>query len=173
MFNGSLSGYDDIDYVGAPCFEGYNGASSLNYIGLQNGGFSLRSVRKSLEACNRAKEIAGIKQLYKARYLGKRDVLAILLNKMGIKTKHQHPYHWEDMFFSFAAPILVSDFRIATYEQAYRFAFDCLPEQLFELNEKELPFGCHAFHKGYKWDFWVRYIPELREQYDEMVHSIR
>ncbi len=55
----------------------------------------------------------------------------------------------EDVFFS------ISDneaFQIAPLEVALKFAFEREVEQCFQLNNQELPFGCHA---------WERYNPEF------------
>lgn len=168
MFHGDFNQVPDVDYIGAPVFEGFSKATELKYTGHQNGGLSLRNIKKSAFACAKAKTVTGIFTLYRKRYLGKKDVLRIVARKIGILGQACQPYHWEDMFFSFAAPMLVDDFVVASYEQSYQFSFDCLPEKLYELNHFSLPMGCHAFHKGTKWDFWSKYIHKLGDKNGEL-----
>lgn len=159
VFKADFSYYfkNNIDYVGAPCFEGFNHATEMKYINFQNGGFSLRNISKCRQACVEARKISGLWKLYKARFLGKRYLLDNAGYRLGF-VKHL-PLHWEDMFFSKAAPLLVDNYKVASYEESYMFSFDCLPQLLFERTNHQLPLGCHAFHKDYKWKFWENYIP--------------
>lgn len=158
MFDGDLTKIPCVDFIGAPCFEGFNHAIDTKYTGHQNGGLSMRNIKKSYDACKYAHSFKGTVILFKNKYIGKRNLIDIFLQKFGLRKNSCHPYGGEDMFFSFAASILVDDFNVASYEQSYMFAFDCLPQKLYELNGNKLPMGCHAYHKGYKWDFWKKYI---------------
>lgn len=164
IFEDNLHKYMEsgIDYIGAPCFEGYNKAIEVRYAGHLNGGLSLRKINSCLKVCERAQSASGILLLFQKHYLGKKDLIDIVCHKCRIKNKKYEPYRWEDMFFSFAAKILYPDFKVASFEQAYSFAFDCLPWELYEINGRNLPMGCHAFHKGNKADFWREFIKELQ-----------
>ncbi len=53
----------------------------------------------------------------------------------------------EDVFWTQLAPKLDKTFRVAEYDVAIRFSFECQPARLFDLNNKQLPFGCHAWEK--------------------------
>jgi len=53
-------------------------------------------------------------------------------------------------------------FTIPLASEAVAFAFEAHPEYLFELNQQQLPFGCHA---------WQRYNPEFWERmFENNVH---
>ncbi|WP_448819607.1 DUF5672 family protein [Arcticibacter sp.] len=53
----------------------------------------------------------------------------------------------EDMFYSHYVNTLNPFFRIPKVEVAARFAFDVDPEGFFRMNNQELPFGCHGWHR--------------------------
>ncbi len=60
----------------------------------------------------------------------------------------------EDMYFSYSD----SDyFRVAPFKVALRFSIEKRVRECFELNYKQLPFGCHAWWK-YDYVFWEDYI---------------
>jgi len=131
------------DYVGAPWFDGYglaNDKSSLiRYSG--NGGFSLRSVKSFLRVLTAN---------------GKSEKLI----KEFVKTGNN-----EDGFFSFHAKRIISDFSVAPADVAMFFSFECLPEKLYVMTEKKLPFGCHAWGK-YNLKFWSSFI-DIKKIYTE------
>lgn len=78
-----------------------------------------------------------------------RSVLALL--KKGCKSDF---FLNEDIFFS----ISDSDtFRVAPLEIALKFAFETELERCFELNNREIPFGCHAWER-YNFSFWKPFI---------------
>lgn len=66
----------------------------------------------------------------------------------------------EDKFFAFSNSLI---FKIAPVSIALRFAFERQVRQSYELNNCELPFGCHAWER-YDYDFWKTYIE--KEGYD-------
>jgi len=41
--------------------------------------------------------------------------------------------------------------------EALGFAFENVPEELYKLNNDQLPFGCHAYEK-YSPEFWAKFI---------------
>jgi hypothetical protein len=120
----------ELDYVGAPWLP-----PAVDFVAepaVGNGGFSLRRVAAFLEVLRR------LPRLYWRR------------------ADERYRKH-EDLFWSFGAPELVPDFRIATVEQALRFAFEVDPRRAFELAGRRLPFGCHAWAK-YDRAFWEPYL---------------
>lgn len=161
------------DYIGAPWFEGYNSANEnskiLTFSG--NGGFSLRKVNSFKKILNIGRfdyilKLSDIWNLYKEyTFLHK----IIRLPKMIIKrwTRENMLFFFlekflfdgknEDGFFSLYAPKIDKKFKVALSEVAISFAFECQPKRLYELNNKKLPFGCHAWEK-YDFDFWRQYI---------------
>jgi hypothetical protein len=63
----------------------------------------------------------------------------------------------EDLFWSFGAPSLQPDFRIASVDEALGFAFEVEPRRAYELAGRRLPFGCHAWAK-YDRAFWEPHL---------------
>ncbi len=62
-----------------------------------------------------------------------------------------------DFFWSFDAVKYVPDFRIPDWRTALRFAFEGSPRLCYELNGRQLPFGCHAwgrYDRGF-WEPWL------------------
>ncbi|MGC8804066.1 MAG: DUF5672 family protein, partial [Bacteroidales bacterium] len=49
-------------------------------------------------------------------------------------------------------------FKVASFDQAFKFSMEYNCEKLFELNNHQLPFGCHQWYKGEFLKFWKRYI---------------
>jgi hypothetical protein len=62
----------------------------------------------------------------------------------------------EDSFFSHYVKTFNPFFRIAPVKVALRFSFDLYPQNAYELNNFNLPFGCHA---------WYRQEPPYEENY--------
>lgn len=60
----------------------------------------------------------------------------------------------EDLFFS---SIVDKNFKVAPIDTALQFAFERQVERCFELNKRQLPFGCHAWQR-YNLEFWKPYI---------------
>lgn len=65
----------------------------------------------------------------------------------------------EDFFWSIIVPKINPFFKIPKMEEAVGFSFEMLPRKAYEMNQKELPFGCHAWEK-YDPEFWQAYINE-------------
>lgn len=60
----------------------------------------------------------------------------------------------EDLFFS---SIIDGDFKIAPLKIALQFSFEKQVEKCFLLNNRNLPFGCHAWER-YDKNFWIPFI---------------
>jgi hypothetical protein len=123
------------DYYGAPWTKKTWGGKYFNLFGLidrkvGNGGFSLR---KTATFHRMAKRAGWIK-----KYI-----------KFG-----------EDVFWCNYGFLFSRNFRIIGAEQAIKFAFETEPAQLFIANNKQLPFGCHAFEKN-DLSFWKQTVPGL------------
>jgi hypothetical protein len=59
----------------------------------------------------------------------------------------------EDLYFCQLIARLSPELRLASFDEALRFAFELEPARCFELNGRRLPFGCHAFER-YDFAFW-------------------
>jgi hypothetical protein len=69
----------------------------------------------------------------------------------------EHNTRNNDVFWSFHAVKYMPMFKIPDWKTGLRFAFEVAPCQCFELNERKLPFGCHAWPK-YDRAFWEPYL---------------
>ncbi|TAE40727.1 MAG: hypothetical protein EAZ70_03450 [Runella slithyformis] len=68
----------------------------------------------------------------------------------------------EDMLFSLSASRLFwlrPWLKLPSYQEALSFAFEREPQRCFELNNQQLPFGCHAWER-YDKAFWEAFIPQ-------------
>ena len=66
----------------------------------------------------------------------------------------------EDIFWSYAAPSYFPFFKKPDASVALNFAFELDPGRAFELNNYELPFGCHGWWK-YGVEFWKEKMGNL------------
>ena len=151
------------DYIGAPILFD----TSDQTFGL-NGGFSLRRTRAFLDVVegnskgqtNRVTEgmlfmrrnilTRTVKRLLLwLHFKGVYNVLPILVLKSG--------YH-EDMFWSTFAPLFSPGFKVAPPEVAQYFAFEAQPSRLYQENNRQLPFGCHAWER-WEPEFWAAVLP--------------
>jgi hypothetical protein len=62
-----------------------------------------------------------------------------------------------DLFWSFHAAKFMPGFCIPDWRTGLRFAFETPPRECFELNGRQLPFGCHAWPK-YDRAFWEPHL---------------
>lgn len=63
----------------------------------------------------------------------------------------------EDFFWCYIVPKFFK-FKRPLAKEALGFAFELAPSLAFEQNNRQLPFGCHAWEK-YEPEFWQAYIP--------------
>jgi hypothetical protein len=123
----------NIDYVGAPWINSTwvnNLKKKITWIDkfiypVGNGGLSLRKVRTF--------------------YYG-----SIYLYPLALFWKGS--WH-EDFFWSSVAHRLIPFFKIPDTATALKFAFEEHPSNAYDLNNHELPFGCHAWEK-FDTEFW-------------------
>ncbi len=150
-------GYDNI---GAPLFEGHDLARTDSpLVSLGNGGFCLRKVRKCYEVVTKFKKLKFTRTFD--------DTNRPFYINFYRYIKHQMVYIYtgypfqpiinEDLFWSEVIPQNFPDFKLPTIHEAMKFSFEVNPEVLFELNQHELPFGCHAWWK-YNLAFWQKHI---------------
>lgn len=82
-----------------------------------------------------------------------RNVRSVLTNLRLFGSKARTWPYYEDTFFSFFINSYNPFFRIPGQFEALRFAFEMKPSQCYEINQRHLPFGCHAWEK-YDIGFW-------------------
>ena len=150
------------DFIGAPFFNPLIGKLSFkpgHPVSGGNGGFSLRKVSSFLKVIDLAEKLATrtstnpiIRKLW--------FLTAVLTNrshKIWLDAVPQiYPFN-EDGFWSYEAPKYYNKFKVADFKEALKFSFEKEPRKCFELNNHQLPFGCHAWSK-YDPEFWNKFI---------------
>jgi hypothetical protein len=160
-------------YIGAPWFEGYepNGkGNALWKVG--NGGFTLRKISSCLRVLNTFSPIWSWSKLIKwyFRYGRKRGIskLPELLPSLflGNNThalfndfyKLQEQFQ-EDYFWGVVCSEKFNWYKVPSPELALKFSFEVAPRVMYELNNYQLPMGCHAWDE-YDPDFWKPFMTE-------------
>lgn len=143
-------------YIGAPFFDGFaDPIHPLKFIGVGNGGISLRRIPDFIEAASHIRYIPNTRAPVPSSIFN--------LYEIGRFLKHRFIFCWnfwplfprvnEDVFWGILIPQNVDFFRVANPEEAISFAFDAEPRFLYERNHQKLPFACHAWER-YDYAFW-------------------
>ncbi|MDR8390243.1 hypothetical protein NC796_03765 [Aliifodinibius sp. S!AR15-10] len=158
----------DFDYIAPPWIKGPD-LPWLEENGVGNGGFSLRKVDAFSRLLNS-----------KAKWITKNDIIpnnsnANLLRTFsgiaknttrylipGLNSIDQHIKTIvnslnEDRFLWKYAKKYYPEFKIAPVDLALEFAFESNVELCYEMNDKEIPFGCHAWER-YNKEFWEPHL---------------
>ena len=152
----------DFDYIGAPWFEDFHNASAdANFIGVGNGGFSLRKVSSFIKVLKKIRTLSFLIKFHRKFKLKKLVSKTAFLrlfryNENAFKVSEFGNIN-EDFFWGMMIPKTFRFYNTAPYEDALRFSFEVNPKYLFELNNRQLPFGCHAWSK-YDKSFFEPYI---------------
>jgi hypothetical protein len=170
VFNSNLSEWCKLgyDFIGAPWIKGPD-LPWLEENGVGNGGFSLRKVKSFLKLLNSGvpwrrfdaipKRGDGPGEINRFRYIKKasRNIIPGLNNIQRHIEVYIRKSRHDDKFLYFYAKKYYPEFAIAPIEVALRFAFEANPRICYELNNHQVPFGCHAWEK-YDREFWLPYI---------------
>ncbi len=167
------------DYIGAPIFHAYTPTQfTTKFLGIGNGGFSLRRISHCLKITTANKNIPFVipsemirfywnlgryTQEFTASPLRRFLIIPTVLGKIfGIHNTldfYNFKHINEDLIFgSWSNKSWGHHAHLPTYKEAIRFSFEVHPGKLYNENHGTLPFGCHAF---LKWDyesFWVNHI---------------
>lgn len=162
----------DLDYVGAPWMQ----SRDSPWVGtprVGNGGFSLRKVSSFLRVLSSEKywidpevywhRISSGKPWYSRwAYLPRKwlkQIKRFNSVKREVELWHLRPdgTRNEDHFWSDEAVRYDAHFKVAPFDVGLRFAFEVVPRQCFELNQHNLPFGCHAWPR-YDRSFWEPHL---------------
>jgi hypothetical protein len=149
--------HPDAPYFGNPEYEGKVG----------NGGFSLRNVQSFLAVLNS-------KKLWRNPF--RRTLHEVLrgapserwtspvnffrywhAEHNGVRHELASYFQNEDHFWPNRASHYYPPFKVAPANTALQFAFECAPRYCYEMNGRQLPFGCHAWGR-YDRDFWLPYL---------------
>lgn len=178
VFSNDLNEFFQYDYVGAPWVK-----DPIKYINgrVGNGGFSLRNIQKIKSVLLSNQHFIGFKSLFYINFkheykYGKmkrikgikkftlKQLFTIsissffqyfLFNKFNRAFKLDSVI--EDVFFGVLVPTKFTNYNVSNISDALRFSFDENPLHHFEMNDKKLPIGCHAFIRYYHL-FWNNYI---------------
>lgn len=157
------------DYIGAPWFEEFDLATEdspmLPIAG--NGGFSLRKISTMITMLGTSyKAPKSLKQIYiessKRKLISKIINIPIYIYRYIFQMAHFFKFWdittlYEDIAIARHANKAYNDFKLAPPEIALKFSFEVQPRRLYQMNNQELPFGCHAFEK-YDFEFWNQFI---------------
>jgi len=156
----------DWDYIGAPWSPDFNSSQSTDFVAVGNGGFSLRRVDTALQVLNApvrqafACDLGPLPTWWKWRNV-RRVILAfshlqVAAGLMSVENFLRRFYlSNEDLFWGIYAKRFYPEFRVPPPDEALRFAFETNPAASFEKNNRQLPFGCHAWAR-YDRDFWEK-----------------
>jgi hypothetical protein len=147
-------------YIGAPWFEGdANPAPGANFIGVGNGGFSLRHVDHHIRVLSSFRYLPykfprknAHNYILKAAKYAKHEVI-FAFSKPPLMCSAN-----EDAFWGMAVPPEYDYFRIPSPHEALSFSFEVNPRRMYEITCHKLPFGCHAWDK-YDKSFWMEILP--------------
>lgn len=160
-----------LDYVGAPWFKKFDtsGKEKEFIENAGNGGFSLRNIQKINYLMTTKLSLFQMIKLRKilvksrkevrftygffANYFRKSQSFSSIVSYI---CDNDIPPN-EDYFIATTFPKLFPEFVVAKANQAVAFSFEAQPENLYKLNNKTLPFGCHGFAK-YSPTFWKEFI---------------
>jgi hypothetical protein len=156
------------DYVGAPWFREFSIDPAGGLWAVGNGGLSLRRLQSCL-AVFRSKVLAldpraratRTRLLPQNRLLREGLIrLKVMVYQSGFRNNvswymGRYPEH-EDHFWGLEAGRFVANFTVPSPVEALPFSFECAPQYCLDLNDGQLPFGCHGWHK-FDREFWERF----------------
>ena len=169
------------DYIGAP-WNGMHHYYDTLIEGVGNGGFSLRKVKSAIKLLEKIRMNEVLQQYREYNWKGLILKLPLILRSVwkakSEPSKCEQNYHFqEDYFWCNVGPAALNSFecrsgilkilhrffisfqyKIAPTNVAATFSLETNVRELFIMNNKKLPFGCHAWEK-YEPDFWKEFIP--------------
>lgn len=157
----------DVDFIGAPFFEGYWEAKpGAKLVAGCNSGFSIRNISSCIAVLQSMHQLKFKWWLWKL-FLSHSSKLRIWLNNVtgkkyelylsGTFAFHFADFHLnEDVAWSEVVPRLFPQFKVADPMTALKFSFEYNLEDSLKLNNDKLSLGCHAWGKHRR--FWARYI---------------
>ena len=171
-----LDKFSKYDYVGSPHIN----KKKKKFNGILNGGLSLRSVKPSIDVLNSSVfNLSFINFLVLLRYFRSLNRLKHLLyffvkisylfckqllfkrsrSRFGKLILENFPnYFNEDIFWSLFSVMYNKNFNVVEPKLAIDFGFDKDPKELFIMNNRKLPFGCHNRWNKENNNFWKNYI---------------
>lgn len=158
LFRPDLKHWCDMgyDYVGAPWFKPHK----LKKTKLYNFIFKYLPFLSSPKATRRHSLYNNVGN--GGLSLRKIDTFAKVLNiatpeVLSMYKENKETNYNEDVFWGVEAPQIYKGFRKPDWREALKFSFEEYPIVAYEKNNRELPFGCHAF-EVHERDFWKQFI---------------
>jgi hypothetical protein len=153
------------DYIGAPLYEGFGKAKEdSGFLGVGNGGLSLRKVKSYIKVLNSFAFIRSFKELKEKKYReGKTSKIQRIKLFLEYATANNtfhlfNDYDYnEDTFWGVIVSKKFKWFTVPDELTASRFSMELKAPFLYRTNKNTLPFGCHAWEK-YHQDFWCEFI---------------
>jgi hypothetical protein len=157
------------DFVGPPwvTHEDSPNAGTAFEGKVGNSGFSLKKVSTFLKILHSPEKAFTPRDYWEARYANK-PLINRLVNYPKRFLMHSHRLNnvrfemdrWggsEELFLLKRASHYYPDYSVPDVEEALKFGFEIVPRYCYELNNNELPFGCHAWER-YDKAFWEPYL---------------
>lgn len=155
-----------FDYVGPPLLVD-DRRPEKGFMGVGNGGFSLRRVRSLLRAMESRRYQVDPEEHWRKHYahlpLAKRlprlphKYLKRLSLFNGFRWEASRYVQFEDLFWAKRGAHYDPELRFAPVADALRFGFDRAPRYCFQQAGGVLPFGCHGWFR-YDREFWEPYL---------------
>ena len=154
------------DYVGAPWFKAEEHQSDLekSFIGIGNGGLSLRKVSAMLKVLHSFKYVYSYKQCQ--LFLDKQPNMNFIKKTLSLVKSFtiSNNFHYlfnnygnnEDYFWGKYAAKHFKWFTVPDMDDALKFSFEKRCEESFKHLNGQLPFGCHKWENEI--NFWKDYI---------------
>ncbi|HEX7016188.1 MAG TPA: DUF5672 family protein [Cyclobacteriaceae bacterium] len=158
------------DYIGAPFFRNYvTEFEKAQYIGVGNGGFSLRKISSMLRILHSWKmfyDRDDVKWLKRGKNWKGRIFYegVYLLGYLGVYNNTFHLLNgfkgYEDFFWGYFAGPKFSWMKFPDYNEALKFSFEFNCKRLYADNNFQLPTGCHRWWGPDK-DFWMPILQSM------------
>ena len=181
VFSDQLTEWCELgwDYIGAPWVK----CKEIDFVDeptVGNGGFSLRRVESFLRVIDSpgfGSELARYSDVLSAASIMPRvsqgepqpRVTQRIARRLGLSQRQRADILGisaaalrgyglnEDFFWSMKAARYYADFSKASVADALRFSFEVAPRLCYEMNGRQLPFGCHAWNR-YDREFWEPFL---------------
>ncbi len=156
----------EFDYVGPPLLVD-DRKPEKGFMGVGNGGFSLRRVRGILRAIRSPRHQVDPEEHWRRHYahlpltrrlprLAQKHLKRLRLFN-GFRWETSRYVHFEDLFWAARGAHYDPELRFAPVSEALRFGFDRAPRYCFQQAGGVLPFGCHGWFR-YDREFWAPYL---------------
>jgi hypothetical protein len=171
VFSDQLSSWCDknYDYIGAPWLRSFENKNMFDKLILHLKGAVYRKYNITKNGIPNAKQF--VKRVgnggFSLRRVQRFYDLSIKFRGLAeMYIRNLNAEFNEDIFWSIAINRKIKHLHIPCYKTALKFSVETCPEIAHELNNKKLPFGCHA------WDKHLYFWRPILEKLDYKVHKL-